>query len=130
VPRRHPWSSGTGPVGPVLAAPGPYVTAPAESGVGFQNIQQAIGPPWRGGRAASLCARCSPPLAKFEPDLIRERTAAAPARDRRGGRPSAIGWVATARGPSFAGRDSNHGAGPPSCAACRPGGPSGCNYRR
>jgi DNA invertase Pin-like site-specific DNA recombinase len=63
----------------------------AERGVGFRSLQEAIDTTTPGGK---LVFHVFAALAEFERDLIRERTsaglAAARARGRRGGRPSAL----------------------------------------
>jgi DNA invertase Pin-like site-specific DNA recombinase len=67
------------------------VTGLAEHGIGFRSLQEAIDTTTPGGK---LVFHVFAALAEFERDLIRERTtaglAAARARGRRGGRPSAL----------------------------------------
>jgi DNA invertase Pin-like site-specific DNA recombinase len=67
------------------------VTDLAERGIGFRSLQEAIDTTTPGGK---LVFHVFAALAEFERDLIRERTAAglaaARARGRHGGRPSAM----------------------------------------
>jgi DNA invertase Pin-like site-specific DNA recombinase len=67
------------------------ITGLAELGSGSAASRRRSTPP---PPAASSCSTCSPALAEFERDLIRERTAAglaaARARGRHGGRPSVM----------------------------------------
>jgi DNA invertase Pin-like site-specific DNA recombinase len=67
------------------------VTRLAERGIGFHSLQEAIDTTTPGGK---LVFHVFAALAEFERDLIRERTsaglAAARARGRHGGRPSAL----------------------------------------
>jgi DNA invertase Pin-like site-specific DNA recombinase len=60
------------------------VTGLADRGIGFRSLQEAIDTTTPGGK---LVFHVFAALAEFERDLIRERTAAARARGRRGGRP-------------------------------------------
>jgi DNA invertase Pin-like site-specific DNA recombinase len=67
------------------------ITSLADRGIGFRSLQEAIDTTTPGGK---LVFHVFAALAEFERDLIRERTAAglaaARARGRRGGRPSAL----------------------------------------